>query len=340
MASSERLAQLPHAKGRAWPYVRTTLLSLLALAGFLIACGATYQTVSTARDMDRFTPPGQLVDMGGYRLHLYCTGIYNPGDLTVVLESGLASTTSTWARIQNEVSATSRVCSYDRGGMGWSDPSPVARDGAGIARELHDLLRRAGVTGGLLLVGHSSGGLYVRAYQAAYPAQVAGLVLIDGSSENDFSATPDGDLLYRKIRSTYRLMPLAARLGLIRMSMLCDPPADFPGVARMDFRATCSRSSSWAAQKLEVTELLPSMERLRKQPKLGDLPLVVITGGSNMKGWATRQKQLVSLSTRGIQLVRPQASPPGLLLNAEDARYCSAAIQNLVSALTRPQTGS
>jgi pimeloyl-ACP methyl ester carboxylesterase len=113
----------------------------------------------------------------------------------------------------------------------------VPKAGASIARELNKLLQRAGVSGKLLLVGHSTGGLYTRIFQAQYPERVAGLVLLDASNENQFSQTPDGETQYRRLKGAYSLLPIAARVGLIRLSSTCDLPKDFPSTARSDFHA-------------------------------------------------------------------------------------------------------
>jgi pimeloyl-ACP methyl ester carboxylesterase len=328
-------------KPREWrALVRKLLVALCALIASAVVVGASYQAIASARDQHRLRAPGRLVEMGGYKLHLLCTGLSRPEDPTVLLESGLASTTEAWTRIQDEVSATTRVCSYDRGGIGWSDLTPQPRDGTSIAHELHELLARAGIAGKLVLVGHSSGGLYARSFQAQYPEQVVGLVLLDASNENQFAAK-DGRNLYGKLQFAYRVLPIVARLGLIRLSPLCELPKDFPVQVRANFHAVCSRSSSWDAQQREVAALEMAMTQLRSQSTLGDLPLVVVTAGNdpvNPENWLQLQKELLALSPRGTQIVRAKATHPGLLLDSADAHSCSSAIQNLVKAITDPGT--
>jgi pimeloyl-ACP methyl ester carboxylesterase len=326
-----------------WVPVRKLLVALCALIASAVVVGASYQAIASARDQRRLRAPGRLVEMGGYKLHLLCTGLSRPGDPTVILESGLASTTEAWTRIQDEVSATTRVCSYDRGGIGWSDLTPLPRDGTSIAHELHELLARAAIAGKLVLVGHSSGGLYARSFQAQYPEQVVGLVLLDASNENQFTVTKDGSNLYGRLQFAYRVLPIVARLGLIRLSPLCELPKDFPAEVRANFHAVCSRSSSWDAQQREVAGLETAMAQLRSQSKLGDLPLVVVTAGNdpvNPENWPQLQKELLALSSGGTQIVRAKATHPGLLLDAEDAHSCSSAIQNLVKAIAESRTYS
>ena len=135
-----RLGNAPTARRRA----RRALLWLLAAVIALVGAGAIYQAAATARDARRYPPPGQLVDVGGYRLHLYCTGEGGP---TVVLEAVSGGLAIDWAWVQPEVARATRVCAYDRAGRGWSDPGPAPRDARQLARELHTLLANAAVPG-------------------------------------------------------------------------------------------------------------------------------------------------------------------------------------------------
>ncbi|HEX5810173.1 MAG TPA: alpha/beta hydrolase, partial [Anaerolineales bacterium] len=155
----------------------------------LAALGAVYQTIATAMDKRALPPPGQMIDVGGYSLHLYCVGQNTDGSPTVILESGLGGTSSSWGWIQPSVAKTTRVCAYDRAGMGWSDSSPAPRDVQNIATELHTLLQNAQIPGPYVLAGWSYGGMYVRQYASQYPDEVAGLVLLDSSSPEQCIST-------------------------------------------------------------------------------------------------------------------------------------------------------
>ena len=117
-----------------------------------------------------------MVDVGGYRLHINCTGEGSP---TVVIESGWGDMSATWGWVQPEVAKTTRVCTYDRAGMGWSESSPQPRTAREYAKELHTLLKKANEPGPYVLVGHSMGGFTVIVYAHDYPAEVSGLVLVD-----------------------------------------------------------------------------------------------------------------------------------------------------------------
>ncbi len=139
--------------------LRRALVVLAAVLVGLPLLGAGYQGVAGWADARRYPPPGQLVDVGGYRLHLVCQG---QGAPPFVLESGAAGPGLMWQLVQPELAQTHRVCVYDRAGLGWSDPSPLPRTSANMAAVLHALLAAAGVAPPYLLVGHSLGGFNVR----------------------------------------------------------------------------------------------------------------------------------------------------------------------------------
>src|SRR5205823_4124433 len=128
--------------------------------------------------------PGRLVDAGGYRLHLNCAG---DSSSTVILESGLANRSADSDIVQPEIAGATRVCSYDRAGIGWSDYGAEPRDPWRIATELHNLLQAANVPGPYVLTGHSFGGLYVRMFAALYPEEVMGMVLVDSSHPDQWA---------------------------------------------------------------------------------------------------------------------------------------------------------
>ena len=125
-------------------------------------------------------PVGKMVDLGGHKLHLDCTGHGAP---TVVVETGLGDFSFDWVLVQNRVSQFTRICTYDRAGYAWSDPGPKPRTFAQINLELHDALEKLGERGPLVLVGHSYGGPVVRNFAAVYPRNVAALVLVDSAVE-------------------------------------------------------------------------------------------------------------------------------------------------------------
>jgi len=150
-----------------WRWLKRAVLMLIALALLLGLAGITYQAACTARDARRFPPPGRLVNVDGHRLHAYCTGEGSP---TVILEAGWSDCWLNWHLVQPEVAKFTRVCSYDRAGMGWSDAGPYPRTSGQIVREMHALLSNAGIPGPYVLVGHSFGGFNVRLFAQEHPA--------------------------------------------------------------------------------------------------------------------------------------------------------------------------
>ena len=153
------------------------LVVLLIIIGLVLA-GAIYQAIATQRDRKRFPPRGQLVDVGGHRLHLIVRGETH-GNPTVILEAGMASIAPNWAWVQAALAQITRVVAYDRAGLGWSDPGQKPLDAAKSARELHTALERAGIDGPYVLAGHSYGGLVVRMFRDLYPDEVVGLALVE-----------------------------------------------------------------------------------------------------------------------------------------------------------------
>src|SRR5215204_4461492 len=198
------------------------------LLGFVVA-GAIYQSIATERAERAYPPPGEMVDVGGYRLHINCVGQGSP---TVLLDAGSGGFSAQWVRVQREVSETTRVCAYDRAGMGWSEMGPDPRDAQQITSELHTLLGKAGIEGPYVLVGHSYGGMYMQTYAARYPDEVAGVALVDSSTDPDqFSQRPEGRDSHEPQKQTSAVgsqlvrfgVSLPARLGVVRLLSKLDP---------------------------------------------------------------------------------------------------------------------
>jgi pimeloyl-ACP methyl ester carboxylesterase len=124
---------------------------------------------------------GQLIDVGGYGLHIYCIGEGSP---TVVMDSGGGATLEAWRLVQPEVAKFTRACTYDRAGLGLSESSPTPRTIQHMTKELHTLLKKVGIESPYVLVGHSLGGFIVRLFASQYPDEVVGMVLVDAGHED------------------------------------------------------------------------------------------------------------------------------------------------------------
>jgi len=131
--------------------------------------------------LPNYSPPGKLVDIGGYKLHVNCTG---KGEPTVLLIAGSGDFSFDWELVQPDIARFTKVCSYDRAGLAWSDPGPTPRTMRQDAHELHLLLSAARVKAPYVLVGHSLGGLIARVYAEEFPGEVAGMLLVDSTHED------------------------------------------------------------------------------------------------------------------------------------------------------------
>ncbi len=187
-----------------WRWTTRVLVGLCSLIVVTALTGALYQTVATRKDLAVTPPPGQLVDIGGYRLHLWCTGNGAPA---VILDTGLGGSSAGWGFVQPDVARFTRVCSYDRAGMGYSDPGPSPRTARRIASELAKLLDRSGIAGPVVLVGASIAGFNVRVFASDHPERAAGLVLVDASHEADRHEVPP----------MARFVPLLSTVGVLRL---------------------------------------------------------------------------------------------------------------------------
>ena len=202
---------IPKRRGRGW--VRWLGGVVVLVVGLSLA-GAIYEPVAEAADIRAYPPLGQLVDVGGYRLHIHCTGTGSP---TVVIDGGWGAWSLEWSGVQREVAKTTQVCTYDRAGRGYSEAGPLPRNAVQFAKELHILLERANIAGPYVLAGHSLGGLPVRVFAHEYPTQVAGVVLIDSMSPGQRTQTTltNGQIPSKSIFAS--LPSLLARVGLVRL---------------------------------------------------------------------------------------------------------------------------
>lgn len=180
-----------------------TRVSVFALAaiGLCLIFGAALNALANWRLRAQYPVPGKLFTVNGASMHLYCTGA---GEPTVIFESGLGDDWMIWQKVQPELARITRVCSYDRAGLGWSDRQSGPWDALAISEQLHSLLRQAGVSGSLVLVGHSAGGLYIRAFHEKYPDEVAGLVFVDATSPEAFQLIPSAQARAATLRKAHR----------------------------------------------------------------------------------------------------------------------------------------
>lgn len=298
------------------------------------AAGFVYQTIATQRDKRRFPPPGQLVDIGGRRLHLNIMG-EDKGALTVILEAGMVSFSSNWAWVQPEVAKVARVVAVDRAGLGWSDPGPKLRDAGQSARELHVALEKLGISGPYVLAGHSYGGLAIRAFAALYRDEVVGMVLVDGSHPDQWVRM---GVSSKVIATSNRVAGLLARFGLFRIfkgeyRLLANglPPQQYDELMAL---ASTPHALASAGDSLMVWDSI-SRTLVNDTGSLGDLPLIAlsVTDQPRMGAKLTElQAELPSLSSNSEHITAQGAYHEGLVAQEKHARVVTDAILGVVEA--------
>jgi pimeloyl-ACP methyl ester carboxylesterase len=341
---------------------RRCSLTLRVLLLFSSSIAARAQDVTTSPPL---SPPGRLVDVGGWRLHLNCTGQAPISQPVVILEAGAGDFSVDWSLVQPSVAPFARVCSYDRAGSGWSDLGPQPRTMRQIVYELHTLLDKAGERPPYVLVGHSFGGGLVRLYQSTYPGEIGGVVLIDAAADNPWRKTPDKGLIRSSDLATGKPIPEVKTSDPLRyneiperfVTMITDqipqlrahandPPRDKlpPDAQRM-------RTWSYAQVKMHISNDNPfeaeELGLLRAQRTgaakvMGDLPLIVLSRGipedsspagqNGEEDHKQDQAALVALSRIGKQVV---ASRSGHHIPLEQPDLVVAAIRDVISAARR-----
>ena len=307
----------------------------------LVLVGVVYQLAGMALDQRQHPPPGQLIDIGRPKLHLYCTGKGSP---TVILEAMGVGWSTYWNKVQPEIAKITRVCSYDRAGFGWSESGPLPRTGQRMADELHQLLTRGGISGPYVLVGHSLGGFIVRLYRQAHPNDVVGMVLVEAGHERQFEQeefkkfVASGEIVFPMLRTM-------TAVGLTRLLTTFDlvPPliAEQEKTVSMETRARLRigwlQTRYFATMADEGAALAETTEQVRHARLLGNLPLIVLTATGPMwwpdmpsdidqrkfrQMWLKLQTDLTRLSTNHRQLFADHGShfmnfdQPDLIIDA------------------------
>ncbi|HEV3254045.1 MAG TPA: alpha/beta hydrolase [Candidatus Acidoferrales bacterium] len=336
----------PSAVGR---WLKRIAWTIVGIAVALAIAGAIYQAVATRQDAQRFPQRGKSVDIGGFSLNLDCAGTGSP---TVILESGLGAPAAGWALVQPDVAKFTRVCSYDRAGYGWSDPSPLPHTSLAIAKELHALLLNAGIAPPYILVGHSFGGFNVRVYAGQYPDEVAGVVLVDSSHEDQKARMPAKLREWSEATQVRRLepfIPLLIRLGVVRLLLRHQfDSIQIPQPMKDELRYLSLQSQFVHAVVAESVAFDESAQQARAAGTLGDKPLIVLTAGrslnlpdmpaAEMQAFRTiwvneLQPSLARLSTRGQRIMVEQSDH---LIPFEQPQAIVSAIRLVMGASTAP----
>ena len=317
-----------HSPSKGW--LLYPVIAILALA----SVGGGYETVGAAMEADANPMPGQLIDVGGHRLHLSCTGSGSP---TVVLEPGGGEMSSNMGWITPAVARDTRVCVYDRAGRGWSEPADTPQDGTQIATDLHTLLQRGHVPGPYVLAGHSFGALYVLNYAARYPNEVAGMVLVDStnpaSAAKPAAASPRDRGSYDILGRASALLSTAARLGLSRLYGQFDF-GSLPLQDQGELRANSATAANLRSTIDEYLQANASMEQAASLRDFADKPLFVLTAGIGGDAKHTAaQNHLATLSTNTVHRVIAGASHEDLIADENGAATTTEAILAVVASV-------
>lgn len=306
-----------------WLGASLAIVLSLALVGYI------YEPIAEAADAKAYPPPGQLVDVGGYRLHLNCTGSGSP---TVVIDAGHADSSASWGWVQTEVARTTRVCTYDRAGMGWSEASPYPRTARQFAKELHTLLANANEPGPYVLVGHSLGGYTVRVYAHDYPDEVSGLVLIDAQK----LPAPDAATPQPAPKPGGNSLPaLLARVGLVRL--LADPLGSIRNLPPEEKQTYQPYAVAPRSVQTVVDEFIGMAEggmQARAVTTLGALPVIVLSRGKDQSpDWTASQASFLKLSSDSQQIFADQS---GHSIHSDQPEAAVAAIVKMVEMVRQP----
>lgn len=297
----------------------------------LSAIGGAHETYRETTDPSDAAMPGRLVDVGGHRLHLSCTGSGSP---TVVLEGGLgevSSMMSSW--IAPGVASTTRVCVYDRAGRGWSESASGPQDGEQVATDLHTLLQNADVRPPYVLVGHSAGGIYVLNFAKLFRDDVAGVALLDSMHPQQYERMASWPGFYEMYRRASAVMPSLSRLGISRLVNGMQY-GDLPQPQRGHEQAFLSTPRHNRSVRDEFHMIRTSLDQAAELRTLGDAPLAVVTAKRGHEAdWFPMQDDLVSLSTNSVHRVLPDANHEMVVGDEDAARQASQAIVDVVSAV-------
>ena len=309
--------------------MRISHASALVLASAIVAAAVPAQSASAP------PPPGKLIDLGGYKLHLNCTGSGSP---TVVLSAGSGDLSTDWALVQPKVAAFARVCSYDRSGTAWSDLGPKPRTIYQEAFDLERLLRAAGERAPYIVVGQSLGGMVARVFAEQYPGQTAGVVLVDAYSE-DAQLSLNGKLTRMRLLAKDRPIPAPRSAVTADDAMTAtelknsqDFIKDFIGTPKIEppfdkLPADAQRARLWAVLQpksmaggddylAEVSAKVYAESQSKAHP-LGDIPLIVLARSRSdyppevaailTREHDAQQAKFATLSTKGTEIVVPNA---------------------------------
>jgi pimeloyl-ACP methyl ester carboxylesterase len=316
--------------GWLWRIGAGLLILFVGLAGV----GLIFQALATWNDQQEFPAPGELVDVGGYQLHINCVGEGSP---TIILDALGNGSSASWGLVQPEIAHSTRVCAYDRAGTGWSDLGPRPRDMNQQVRELHALLAEARVNGPYVLVGHSYGGRIARVYAKVYPREVVGMALIDPGTLGDDPRFPPQ--WHKEVAAEQRLITFARWLAPFGVVRLLQPHTEYFDLPAQETAASDSFgvTTKFFQTIIDQYRAMPqTLAQEREVTSLGSIPLIVISATAPddkaRQVWTEINGELAELSTNGVHRVVQGATHQSLVWETDDAQVTIDSIRQVLDA--------
>ena len=295
---------------------RVWALAVLAVFAAVIVAALSYEALAEKKDSARYPPPGKLVDVGGYRLHLLCKGT-SSGPVIVMVAGGGTPAVASYP-MQDRIAEFARVCSYDRAGLGWSDAAPKPLTFDDQAADLQTMLRRADIPAPYVFVPESFGSLVVIAFAKIHPEQVAGIAFLDGvDPQLWFQGMVKESGLFARLKGAF--IQAAWKLGIVRILFPALVPEWFGALAspiKSQMTALYSRPNPGYAEALRAYETTPVSQRPYLAPgALGNRPVIALRHERKSRGlsaefeagWAASQDRLAHLAQAGIVVVATEA---------------------------------
>jgi pimeloyl-ACP methyl ester carboxylesterase len=322
------------------------IISIMLLVVLILALGMGVAGAVAKANMAKQNPaPGQLVDVGGYKMHINCMGQGSP---TVILAAGTADFSTTWAYVQPEVAKLTRVCSYDRAGLGWSEPSPHPLTVKMAVEELHSLLVNARVQGPYVLVGHSLGGMHMRVFAHNYPDEVVGLIQVDSLHEDQPIRNPEYTKANQDSAGSFRMLALLNSTGIMALAPQSIPNRGLPDDAYAQYQASLATTGFFKTTIAELNAQAGHCAEVRalKITGFGDMPLIVLSAGreetiaslsdagnqQRREVWQALQPELVGLSSDSKQVIAEQS---GHMIQFDQPNLVIDAIREMLNAIQK-----
>ena len=331
---------------------KAEVVVIVGMLAVLVAAGVLYQRIAGHAASRRLLPPGELIDVGGHRLHVLCSGAGRP---PVLLESGIAASSISWAAVQPALAQFTRACTYDRAGLAWSDVPSCPRTFERIVGELARVLERVAPGDRCILVGHSFGSFVVRGYAMHHPETVAGMVLVDPAIE---WLEPDAQRAYRLRRAQFlaRVGAWLAHIGVPRacLTLLIGGAPTAPQRFSRLFGQTVAQTLNRLVGEVRKLppETYPLMQEFWSQPKCyhamaehlaalerdgaaiarivsrPEIPTIVISSGNQPAEQIEAQRLLAAASRDGRHVIAARSSH---WIQFDEPELVIAAVRELVA---------